>query len=507
MVQACRCSTEKEPSKTEIFMSLRIRLFLLLGGLVALLAALQWWWIQGLTGDLYDELDEVAVTVGRSVASIIVAGSRVGMDFLHTDCTPKPCPEGSPLMDVFQFHTADSPAEEEDSPATVTHRKMKFVYSEDLQGTTAEQGIVRPQGNVEVKAEFDPSSHRMLHIEHKGESRFLSLPGHRLPIPQEGMRERLKIFSRQMLFGTLAFLVAGLLLAGLVAHRVSAPLRQLSAAAHQVGEGALGTRAPVPTSGGEVAQTITAFNQMSERLAILDAKTRELHINQHLGEIGEIARGLAHTLRNPLNALGLSVEELATRACAEEPDNPAHGLAESARRQIRRIDHSIRSFLALASQGGGATGPVQLTSLVQDVALEAIQDSQGQVRLQLDGMETVHTLNAVEPELRAVVQALLVNAIEASPQGAVVTVRLTQRAGERLLLEIEDDGPGLSEAVRSRLFTPHLTTKANGSGMGLFLAHRIATNRYSGSLELHDRANGGTRAVLEIGERIGGSVE
>ena len=54
-------------------------------------------------------------------------------------------------------------------------------------------------------------------------------------------------------------------------------------------------------------------------------------------------------------------------------------------------------------------------------------------------------------------------------------------------MEIEDEGEGLAEEIRRRLFTPHLSTKANGSGMGLFLAHRIATNRYGGSLELIDR--------------------
>jgi C4-dicarboxylate-specific signal transduction histidine kinase len=66
---------------------------------------------------------------------------------------------------------------------------------------------------------------------------------------------------------------------------------------------------------------------------------------------------------------------------------------------------------------------------------------------------------------------------------------------------IDDDGPGLPEEVRARLFTPHLTTKANGSGMGLFLAHRIATARYGGRLELAAREAGGTSAVLELGSR------
>ena len=107
-------------------------------------------------------------------------------------------------------------------------------------------------------------------------------------------------------------------------------------------------------------------------------------------------------------------------------------------------------------------------------------------------------------------QALVVNAVEASPEGG--TVRIGVRPVEndggtddpRVLIAIEDQGPGLPAEVRERLFTPHLTTKANGSGMGLFLAHRIATNRYGGRLELEDLKStdgSGTRALLEIGPR------
>jgi signal transduction histidine kinase len=234
---------------------------------------------------------------------------------------------------------------------------------------------------------------------------------------------------------------------------------------------------------------------MSSQLAELDQRARSLQERQHLGEIGEISRGLAHTLRNPLNALGLSVEELASGG------SESGELAESARRQIRRIDQGIRSFLVLASQGGGAVAEVDAAGMVQDVALEALQDSPGRVRLDLEGVESPRPLEAVEPELRAVVQALLVNACEASPEGGRVAVRLAEAGEGRLRLEIEDEGPGIPPEVRDRLFTPHLTTKANGSGMGLFLAHRIATGRYGGTLELLEAPGGGTLAVLEIGDR------
>jgi len=150
--------------------------------------------------------------------------------------------------------------------------------------------------------------------------------------------------------------------------------------------------------------------------------------------------------------------------------------------------------------------------LAQDVALEALQDARGRVRLAVDADPATPAIAAVEPELRAVLQALLVNAVEASPEGGTVRIRVApagppqagprQAGAERVRVEIEDEGPGLPPEVRGRLFTPHLTTKANGSGMGLFLAHRIASTRYGGTLELHEGHDGrGVRAVLELASR------
>ncbi len=215
-------------------------------------------------------------------------------------------------------------------------------------------------------------------------------------------------------------------------------------------------------------------------------------------ELGEVARGIAHTLRNPLNALGLSVEELAAKT---EPESADDGLVESVRRQIRRMDQSIRSFLVLASEGGGAEDHIDVKSLVQDVALEALQDARGKVRLEIEETEQQPSLMGVLPELRAMLHALTVNAIEASPDGAKVTVRILSAAPERVRIEVDDEGPGLPSEVKERLFTPHVTTKANGTGMGLFLAHRIATTRYDGSLELVDLEPRGIRAILELSDR------
>jgi signal transduction histidine kinase len=208
---------------------------------------------------------------------------------------------------------------------------------------------------------------------------------------------------------------------------------------------------------------------------------------------------MAHALRNPLHAVGLSVEELASRL----PDDPgAAEMAAAARRQIAGVDGTIRSFLALAAEGG-TEEEVDMRALAEEVALSALQGARGRVRVTVEAGEARPRIRAVAPELRAAIHALVVNAVEASPDGAEVSVQVEARGGGSARVTVDDEGPGLPGEVRARLFTPHVTTKPSGSGMGLFLAHRIATTRYGGSLSLDERPPRGTRAVLDLGPRTG----
>jgi signal transduction histidine kinase len=284
-----------------------------------------------------------------------------------------------------------------------------------------------------------------------------------------------------------------------VAHRVARPLVELSRAARTLGEGGFGAQVAA-REGGEVGEAIAAFNQMSCRLEALEREALALKAREHLGEMGEVARGMAHALRNPLHAVGLSVDELAARL----PDDPdAAEMATAARRQIAGVDGTIRSFLALAAEGGTEEN-VDVRELAEEVALSVLQGARGRVRVTVEAGEARPLICAVAPEVRAALHALVVNAVEASPEGAQVAVRVESRDGGAARVSVDDEGPGLPEEVRARLFTPHVTTKPSGSGMGLFLAHRIATTRYGGGLALEQRLPRGTRAVLDLGPRTGG---
>ena len=482
----------------EVRLSLRLRLFVLFGGILALLLAAQGWLVRSLTQDLSGELEKVAASVGTQVVRVVtedggplrvpkVVTSDSGKSYafaLPPRPTVLPSPDGQPVRPPDRVEVRE---------------EVRWVPS-GTAGSTKETGTTRVVTSLEVLTEPDGEVIRKRRTaEAKGATRFLVLTGPhvaaRIPIPEAGVARAVERFRSRLLLGSLGLFALGLVAAGVAAHRISAPLRKLSEAARAVGEGRLGQQVGARAA-GEVGDAIRAFDRMSARLHELEGEAIALKERQHLGELGDVGRGLAHALRNPLHALGLAVDELASRA-----GEGAEEIAASARRQIRSVDRSIRSFLALASDGG-APELLDVRHLAEEVALAAAQEARGRVHVTVEAPEGESRLVAIPAELAAALQALVVNAIEASPDGGAVVVRVSAREGDVLTVSVEDEGPGLPGEVRDRLFTPHVTTKPTGSGMGLFLARRIATTRYGGDLSLTDRERG-CRATLTLRDRSG----
>lgn len=308
-----------------------------------------------------------------------------------------------------------------------------------------------------------------------------------VPIPVTPAADAVRASMHQALLADGLVLLAGLLGAAVLAHRVARPLQRLAAGAEALAEGDLGTRVPA-VSGGEVGELERAFNHMSERLAELEEEREQWRRREHLAQLGDVARGLAHTLRNPLNTLGLAVEELL------EDEGDRARLADAARAQITRVDRWLRSFMAVAAGQDAEPEEVDLGEVVQAAVLESVQQG---ARIECDDAGEAMPVRAVPVALRAALASLLDNAVAASPEGEAVTVRVAREGGVAVVT-IADRGPGLSEEVRRRLFAPHTTTKTDGAGMGLFLARQLITSVHRGELELVARAGGGTAAVVRL---------
>jgi signal transduction histidine kinase len=441
-------------------MSLRLRLILSFALLMLLLGAAAGWGLQLLGRELDAAIDETAESVGRAVVTVLRERQVV------SDSAP-------------DAGVADPPGP--------PPRRRVIVDGREL--SEREMAVLPPlPREIDIRVERGGDAPALLRLRGDGLQQGLRLS----QAPQQAIER----FTRQLGWGLLGLFALGALAAAVLAARISRPLRALGEAAEQVGRGELGLSLP-EQGPREVRQSIAAFNRMSADLARLDAEATRLRGDRELAELGEIGRGLAHSLRSPLHALGLSLEALAA-ASPQEPRS-AERLA-TGRAQLARIDQALRGFLALSA--GAEPESLRLRSIIDDVVLEASQQAAGRVHFVREGDDL--GIRGVAAELRIVLHTLVVNALQASPDGGRVTVRLgpAPPPGAPIVVEVLDDGSGIPAALRPRLFEPHVSDKPSGAGMGLFLAERIVRLRHGGRLSLLDRAPTGTVARLELYDRV-----
>ena len=216
-----------------------------------------------------------------------------------------------------------------------------------------------------------------------------------------------------------------------------------------------------------------------------------------------LAAGLAHEIKNPLAGLQGSAELL-----VREAEGPAREYAAVIAREAKRVDGLVRELLDLARPAALQTAPLDVHQVIGDVLVLA----KG-----IPGSERVTFLERYDPslppvrgdeeKLTQVVLNLFRNALDAvanrpkpviSVETGVATLRLRAASGRTRPLarvSIQDNGPGIPEAMLNRLFTPFATSKPHGTGLGLAISRRIV-DAHGGRIEVRNRARGGAEASL-----------
>jgi signal transduction histidine kinase len=282
--------------------------------------------------------------------------------------------------------------------------------------------------------------------------------------------------------------MVALFLAFWLSNHFTRPLQRLSAGFESLEKGEFGVQ--VKAAGiNEYRKTIHSFNQMSQRLARLAESEKTLQQQGHLAELGEVSRGLAHALRNPMHTIGLSVEQLKDPDLPEKLKLKLQGKIEA---KIKHIDKTIKALLTLTSGEIVRDDDVPMRSVIQDVVLE-MKSTDPNVKLSLDAPNT--TIKGAESEIRAIIHTLIVNAVESNNGQGKVDIKLTEN-DEAIKIKVTDQGAGIAASVAERLFQPHVSSKAEGAGMGLYISRRLATLYYNGDVTLCNGSEGGCVASV-----------
>jgi nitrogen fixation/metabolism regulation signal transduction histidine kinase len=297
-----------------------------------------------------------------------------------------------------------------------------------------------------------------------------------------------------------AALLAMPLLGIFVARRMTRHLDALVEGAHAASRGDLEHEVPV-RSADEIGQVAQALNLMM--LDLKDSKERVV-MAERVAAWQEIARRLAHEIKNPLTPIQMAVETMRRTRAKNHPsfdeifeESTTTVLEEAAR--LKRIVTEFSEFARMPK-------PEKRSLDLNEVVSSAVTLYTGTVQIEKRLRNDLPAIEADRDSLQQVLLNLLENARDAISSlptgrdgGRILVETMATRRGKAVALIVEDDGPGFRPEVREKLFTPYFTTKqtAGGTGLGLAIVHRIVSD-HGGKIVAMDAPGGGARFVIEL---------
>jgi signal transduction histidine kinase len=293
-----------------------------------------------------------------------------------------------------------------------------------------------------------------------------------------------------------AGILLGIIGSGLVAARISRPIKKLSNAATRIGQGDWDVRV-VPGSRDEIGKLASAFNQMTEELI---SQRERLVQSERVAAWRELARRLAHELKNPLFPLQITVENL-LRARENTPDQFEEVFRESTSTllaEIANLKTIIGRFSDFSKMPAPQVQPVDLDEMIRNVVqLFQAQLSRGPAKIEPElRLGDLPPVSGDPVLLRRVIENLVLNAIDAMPNGGTLIFR-TELNHHFAVFELADTGKGLTQEECDRLFTPYYTTKQHGTGLGLAIVQSVVSD-HKGSISVSSTKNFGTTFHVEL---------
>jgi two-component system nitrogen regulation sensor histidine kinase NtrY len=234
----------------------------------------------------------------------------------------------------------------------------------------------------------------------------------------------------------------------------------------------------------------TALRSMASELEL--GRSRELE-TERIRAFGEVARRVAHEMKNPLTPIGFAVKSLAATARPEQTEAIEVLAAES-----NRLQRLAKEFAELGRLPEGPAAEVDLGELLDELVRTAVPPS---VQSTLQVHPATPRIVGHYDSLRRAFSNLLRNAVEAMDGRGILEVRVAPGAGG-VIVAIADHGPGIPEERRTKVFEPYWTTKDEGTGLGLALVRQTAV-AHGGSVEVRETPGGGATFLVRLaGQKV-----
>jgi nitrogen fixation/metabolism regulation signal transduction histidine kinase len=289
-------------------------------------------------------------------------------------------------------------------------------------------------------------------------------------------------------------------LAWIVARNLTQPLAAFKTGLRQISSGELNTKIPV-SSNDEIGELARAYNQMLDDLVAL---RKELAKVEREAAWSEMARQVAHEIKNPLTPMKLSIQHLQRQVNSgarsmEELKPSIERLTEMLVKQIDSLNKIASDFSAFAKPMNGTQVQVQLESTLSDIL--RLFEHHHHIHITTSFEDGPVYVMGIEDELRRVFINLITNAIEAMPEGGSLNLILElQPEQQQVKVSVIDTGNGIDGEIQDRIFTPNFSTKTSGTGLGLAISKKII-EAHGGKILFSSSKGNGTRFDVVLPHR------
>jgi PAS domain S-box-containing protein len=238
---------------------------------------------------------------------------------------------------------------------------------------------------------------------------------------------------------------------------------------------------PLKDSAKNVIGQIFVFTDLTE----LKAFQSQMELRERLSTLGEMSAGIAHEIRNPLAVISGYAKILSRKV-----DPGLLPTVEAVFKEVAVVDRIITDFLSFARQTDPVLTTVDLGELI-DGCISAVADCREKVTISAR-TDALPVIKADEVLLRQSITNLLQNAVESAPDGGEVTV--SGFVGDCVAISVSDNGHGIPDTIRDKIFLPFFTTKERGTGLGLSIVHKIVVS-HGGTVEVETGEKGSTFTI------------
>ncbi|CAG0931789.1 partial two-component system, NtrC family, sensor histidine kinase AtoS, partial [Rhodocyclaceae bacterium] len=306
-------------------------------------------------------------------------------------------------------------------------------------------------------------------------------------------------FINRVVATSLVFLL-GISLTIFLAKRYTAPIKNLADGVRRVADGDLSVTFPL-TKGDEIGDLAKNFNEMVEKLREREILEKRLYEAEHLSRVGQLASGIAHEIRNPLNYISLAIDHLKSEFLAACPGKTERFIpvADKIKEEVRRANYMVVNFMNFGRPLKLRIADISYSELIEN-ALPVLQEklTEQRVAVRIAIPADLPPMRADAEMLRTCIFNFVTNAAQAMPDGGTITLGATyDREQNRFHLTFSDEGGGIREEDLPKIFQPWYTTREAGIGLGLAITERIV-REHGGEIRVASTAGTGTTFTVVL---------